>query len=543
MTGWSRDEAAGRPLEEVLQIVDGTTREPAADPTERTIGGNQTPNLVANFILIRRDGSESAVEHTAAPIHDRQGLVTGAAIVLRDTSEARAMSLRMSHLASHDPLTDLPNRLLLADRLARALALAHRHQGRLAVLFLDIDRFKYINDSLGHILGDELLRAVGREVTLCVRSSDTVSRHGGDEFVVVLSELEHPEDAARGAQKIITALARPHRLAGHELHITVSIGISVYPDDGEDAETLLQSADTALYHAKDQGRDGYQFFKPDLSVRAVERQSIEMGLHRALDGREFELLYQPKMNLRTGAVAGAEALIRWRHPDRGLVEPAQFVPIAEDCGLIKPIGRWVLHEACRQAQAWQDAGLSPIPVSVNISAVEFRSSGFLNNIVEVLKETRLDPRYLEIELTESVLMAHVEATTSVLHALKNLGVHLAIDDFGTGWSSLSYLRHFPIDALKVDKSFVQEITSGSSAAPIVSAVISMGRSLNHRVIAEGVETRDQLAFLRAEDCGEGQGYYFSRPLVAQQFARVLETGKTQVVSGSQHLESARSSLA
>jgi EAL domain-containing protein (putative c-di-GMP-specific phosphodiesterase class I) len=236
------------------------------------------------------------------------------------------------------------------------------------------------------------------------------------------------------------------------------------------------------------------------------------------------------VNLKTGAVVGAEALIRWRHPDRGLVEPAEFVPIAEDCGLIKPIGRWVVHEACRQAQAWQDAGLRPIPVSVNVSAVEFRSKGFLKNIVDILKETSLDPRYLEIELTESVLMKHVEATNAVLHALKTLGVQLAIDDFGTGWSSLSYLRHFPIDALKVDKSFVQEITSGSSAAPIVSAVISMGKSLNHRVIAEGVETRHQLAFLQAEDCGEGQGYLFSRPLPAQQFARVLETGTTQLVS-------------
>jgi len=432
---------------------------------------------------------------------------------------------------------------LLGDRLARALALAHRHQGRLAVLFLDIDRFKYINDSLGHILGDELLRAVGREVTMCVRSSDTVSRHGGDEFVVVLSELDRAEDAAMGAQKIVAALARPHNLAGHELHITVSIGISVYPDDGEDAETLLQSADTALYHAKDQGRDCYQFFKPELNVRAVERQSIESGLHSALDRREFELFYQPMMNLKTGAIVGAEALIRWRHPDRGLVEPAQFVPIAEDCGLIKPIGRWVLHEACRQAQAWQDAGLRAIPVSVNISAVEFRSKGFLENIVDILAETRLDPRYLEIELTESVLMAHVEATNSVLHALKTLGVQLAIDDFGTGWSSLSYLRHFPIDALKVDKTFVQEITSGSSSAPIVSAVISMGRSLKRRVVAEGVETRDQLAFLQGEDCNEGQGFYFSRPLVAQQFACVLETGKTRDVSRSQLLESARSSRA
>jgi diguanylate cyclase (GGDEF)-like protein len=432
----------------------------------------------------------------------------------------------------------LPNRLLLGDRLARALALAHRHQRQLAVLFLDIDRFKYINDSLGHALGDDLLRAVGREVTMCVRSSDTVSRQGGDEFVVVLSELEHAEDAAMGAQKIIAALARPHKLAGHELHITVSIGISVYPDDGEDAETLLQSADTALYHAKDQGRDCYQFFRSDLNVRAVERQSIEAGLHRALDQREFELLYQPKLNLKTGAVVGAEALIRWRHPHRGLLEPAQFVPIAEDCGLIKPIGRWVVHEACRQAQAWHDAGLKPIPVSVNISAVEFRSKGFLQNVVDILKQTCLDPRYLEIELTESALMAHVEATNAVLHSLKTLGVQLAIDDFGTGWSSLSYLRQFPIDALKVDKSFVQEITSGSTAAPIVSAVISMGKSLKHRVIAEGVETQDQLAFLQAEDCGEGQGYYFSRPLVAQQFAWVLETGTTQVVGRS--LELARS---
>jgi diguanylate cyclase (GGDEF)-like protein/PAS domain S-box-containing protein len=529
MTGWPRAEAAGRPLEEVLQMIN-CTLEPAVDSIERETLEDQTPNLISSCTLIRRDGSESAIEQSTTPIHDRLGLVAGATIVFRDISAARERSLRMSHLASHDPLTDLPNRLLLGDRLARSLALAQRHRRRLAVLFLDIDRFKHINDSLGHTLGDELLRAVGREVTTCVRSSDTVSRHGGDEFVIVLSELEHAEDAATGAQKIVAALALPRQLAGHELHITVSIGISVFPDDGEDAETLLQCADTALYHAKNQGRDCYQFFKPDLNVRAVERQSIEAGLHSALDKREFELLYQPKMNLKTGAVVGAEALLRWRHPDRGLVEPAQFVPIAEDCGLIKPIGRWVVHEACRQAQAWQDAGLPPIPVSVNISAVEFRSNGFLKNIVDILKETCLDPRYLEIELTESVLMAHVEATNSVLHALKTLGVQLAIDDFGTGWSSLSYLRQFPIDALKVDKSFVQEITSGSSAAPIVSAVISMGRSLKHRVVAEGVETRDQLAFLQAEDCGEGQGYYFSRPLVAQQFARVLETITAPVAS-------------
>lgn len=529
MTGWSRAEAVGRPIEEVLQILDEATHEPAADSMEEVIPGNHTPNVVSNRILVRRDGSESVIEYSGAPIRNRVGLVIGASIVLRDISAALAMSARMSYLASHDPLTDLPNRLLLGDRLGRALALARRNQTRLAVLFLDIDRFKYINDSLGHMLGDELLRAVGREVTMCVRSSDTVSRQGGDEFVVVLADLRHAEDAAIGAQKIIEAVARPHKIAVHELRISVSIGISVYPDDGEDGETLLKSADLALYHAKDEGRDCYRFFKPELNVRAVERQSIIAGLHSALDRREFELVYQPKLNLKTGSIVGAEALIRWRHPDRGLVEPLQFVPIAEECGLIRPIGRWVVREACRQAHAWQEAGLRPIPVSVNISAVEFGGKGFLTNLVDILNETCLDPRYLEIELTESVLMAHVEATNAVLHALKALGVQLAIDDFGTGWSSLSYLRRFPIDALKVDKSFVHEISSGSSVAPIVTAVIGMGKSLNYRVIAEGVETPDQLAFLKAEDCDEGQGYYFSRPLVAQQFARVLATGTTQAV--------------
>jgi diguanylate cyclase (GGDEF)-like protein len=444
---------------------------------------------------------------------------------LRRLSEETA--LQFSHLASHDALTDLPNRLLLADRLARALALAHRHYRRLAVLFLDIDHFKSINDSLGHQRGDELLRAVARELVNCVRTSDTVSRHGGDEFVVLLAEMERGQDAAVCARKIIAALARPHMLSGQELRITVSIGISVYPDDGDDAETLLKTADMALYQAKAEGRDGYQFFTPDLNVRAVERRLIETGLRSALDRQEFELHYQPKMDLRTGVVVGAEALIRWRHPDRGLVEPAQFVRIAEECGLIKPIGRWVVREACLQAQAWQDAGLGAIPVSVNVSAVEFGAKDFLGNLIEILKETGLDPRSLEIELTESVLMAHVEASNAVLNALKNLGVHLAIDDFGTGWSSLSYLRHFPIDALKIDKSFVQGISSSSGTAPIVRAMISMGKSLKLRIIAEGIETRDQLAFLQSEDCAEGQGYLFSRPLAAEPFARMLETGMTE----------------
>jgi diguanylate cyclase (GGDEF)-like protein/PAS domain S-box-containing protein len=526
MTGWTQSEAAGRPLAEVLHIIDSVTREPVSDPTEQALLDGQVSEMVSICILIRRDGSESTVERSATVICDRLGMVIGTAIVLRDVSAARAMSLRMSHLASHDPLTDLPNRLLLRDRLTRALALAHRHERQLAVLFVDIDRFKHVNDSLGHALGDELLRIVGREMTMCVRSSDTVSRHAGDEFVVVLSELEHSEDAALGATKIIAAVARPHELSGHQLHITASIGISVYPEDGADAETLLKRAEMALYHAKEQGRDGFQFFEPGLNMRAVERQLIEAGIHTALARQEFELFYQPKLNLKTGRIVGAEALLRWHHPDRGLIAPAAFVPIAEDSGLIKPIGRWVVHEACRQARAWQDAGLRPIPVSVNISAIEFLSQGFLNNIVDILNETRLDPRYLEIELTERALMTNLEATSSVLLALKTVGVQLAVDDFGTGWSSLTHLSRLPIDALKVDQSFVQAITPGSNAAAIVSTVISMGRTLKQRVIAEGVETRGQLEFLEAENCDEGQGFYFSLPMVAQEFARGLATRRT-----------------
>jgi diguanylate cyclase (GGDEF)-like protein/PAS domain S-box-containing protein len=524
MTGWPRAEAAGRPLQEVLRIVDGVTKEPIEDPLTRAVRGSEGSNLVSHSMLIRRDGVEAPVDVSTAPIHDRRGLMLGMVSVFHDMSAINATSQHMSHLASHDPLTDLPNRLLLSDRLGRALSLAQRHQRGLAVLFLDLDRFKYVNDSLGHAVGDQLLQALARDLAMCVRSSDTVSRQGGDEFVVVLSELEHPGDAALGAKKIMAVVAQPHQIAGNELNVTASIGISVFPDDGDDAETLMKSADIAMYHAKDQGRNRYRFFKPDMNVHAVERQTIETGLRGALKRQEFVLYYQPKINLKTGAIVGGEALIRWRRPDRTLVEPAQFVPIAEECGLIVPIGRWVVHEACQQAQAWQEAGLQPIPVAVNISAVEFRSGSFLHSIAAILKETCLDPRYLEIELTESVLMAQNEPTTSVLRALKDLGVQLAIDDFGVGYSSLSYLRHFPIDALKVDKSFVQGITSSPDAGAIVRAVIGMGRSLHHRVIAEGVETLDQFAFLQAEDCSEGQGYYFSRPLVAEQFAHSLETG-------------------
>jgi diguanylate cyclase (GGDEF)-like protein/PAS domain S-box-containing protein len=524
MTGWSRKEAVGRPLVDVLQIVDGVTREPARSPIELAVQRNEPVGLSANCILIRRDGFESPIEDSAAPIHDRVGNAIGAVMVFHDVSAAQAMVLKMSHLAQHDFLTDLPNRVLLNDRLTQAISLAHRHRKQLAVLFLDLDLFKNINDSLGHLVGDKLLQSVAKRLVTCVRGSDTVSRQGGDEFVALLPDIEHSEDAARRAENIISAMAAHHSVAGYDLNINMSIGISVYPSDGEDAETLIKNADVAMYHAKQNGRNNYQFFRQEMNDRAVERHVLEADLRRALAGRELVLHYQPKVNLETGEITGAEALIRWRHPTRGLLFPGQFVTIAEESGLIVPMGRWVLREACRQLRSWLDAGLRPSLVAINISAVEFRSKDFLEGVRNILKETRLGPGHLEIELTESVLMQDGESTTAVLQSLKAMGVQLAIDDFGTGYSSLSYLKRFPIDALKIDKSFVRDIATDPDDATIVRAMIGMGNSLNKRVSAEGVETWEQLAFLRAEHCGEGQGYYFGRPVVAEEYATLLRNG-------------------
>jgi len=340
----------------------------------------------------------------------------------------------------------------------------------------------------------------------------------------VLSQVTHVEDAAISAAKIISELKREHSIGEHCLRVTVSIGISTYPGDGEDGETLLKNADTAMYRAKEYGRDNYQFFTPDMGFQAVERQSLESQLRYALERHELLLHYQPKVNLKTGAITSVEALVRWQHPERGLLLPGQFLTIAEDTGMIVAIGQWVLREACRQTREWLDAGLLAVPVAVNISSVEFRSDQFLEGVQVALKNACLDPRYLELELTETVLMRHAESAAHAIEQLKAIDVRLAVDDFGTGYSSLSYLTRFPTDALKVDQSFVHDIIVSAHDAIVVSAIISMGKSLKHRVIAEGVETPEQLAFLQAHGCDEGQGYYFSRPLVAKQFAKLLETG-------------------
>lgn len=524
MTGWSREDARGHPIAEVMQIIHGTTREPERNPVERVLRMNRPMSLTAGTVLIRRDGKEASIEDSAAPIHDLSGQIAGAVIVFHDITAAQAMRMKMAHLAHHDFLTDLPNRVLLNDRITQAIALAKRRGTHLAVLFLDLDNFKHINDSLGHEIGDKLLRSVALRLSACVRGSDTVSRLGGDEFVVLVTEDKYAEDAALTADKILAVLAAPHSIDKHELHVTTSIGISVYQADGEDTETLIKNADTAMYHAKEKGRDNYQFFRREMNVRAVERQVIESHLRHALERQEFVLHYQPKVNLATGAITGAEALLRWMHPEWGIVLPERFVPIAEDCGLIVPIGRWVLREACAQARRWEDAGLKPASIAVNISALEFRREDFVEGVRAILRETGLASCRLQLEITESVLMHNAASSTAILQQLKDMGVQLAVDDFGTGYSSLSYLHLFPIDVLKIDGSFVHDIDSINGNGIIVSAVIAMGTSLKQRVIAEGVEKQAQLAFLKAQHCEEGQGYFFSRPLVAEQFAALLATG-------------------
>ena len=527
LTGWSWEEASGRPFANVLRLIDGVTRQPSQNPMDVAIVLDKTVDLSSNCILVRRDGSESAIEDSAAPIHDRDGRCTGAVIVFHDVTVARSIAQQMAHSAQHDFLTGLPNRMLLADRLTQAIAMANRSHDKVAVLFLDLDGFKHVNDSLGHSLGDKLLKTVGDRLQAAVRKSDTVSRHGGDEFVILLSSIQQSEDSLNRVKDVISKVILPYSIDGHDLHLSVSIGISIYPDDSDSAEQLIQDADNAMYHAKEQGNNNYRFFREVMNVQAIRRQYLETGLHRALERHEFLLHYQPKVNLNSGQIVGVEALLRWRHPERGLIPPVEFIPLAESTGLITPIGRWVLREACMQAREWRRAGLPHIGMAVNISAVEFRDKDFLANLRSTLDEAGMNPVNLELELTESVLMRHVESTDLLLRELHAMGVRLTVDDFGTGYSSLSYLSRFPIGCLKIDRSFVQRINSEQNDDLIIRAVIGMGQSLNQRVVAEGVETQEQLAFLQLLGCDEGQGYYFSHPVPAQEITSLLEIALTR----------------
>ena len=515
--------------------------EKAADLRQDTAGLRQilanqrqeTADLLEKALRTEKVAAKSkAVMNARAKLQMHEAnehLISATMHALKMTEVAEQATKDMAYMAEHDFLTGLPNRALLADRLAQSIAHAQRHGNKVALMYLDLDHFKHINDSLGHAVGDQLLQSVAKRLQECVpRHSDTVSRQGGDEFVILLSEVGELQEAALTAKKLIKAVAMPLFVGDHRLHVTLSIGISLYPDDGKDVETVMRNADTAMYHAKKSGRNNYQAFTRDMNVRAVARQSIEVALHHALEQHEFVLHYQPKVNLKTGAITGAEALLRWKRSGRRLISPLQFVSIAEECGLILPIGKWVLREACRQTQAWLQSGITLAQIAVNVSSVEFHGKGFLAGVRTILDETGLDPHRLEFELTESGLMQDTQQTTEILHELKDLGVKIAIDDFGTGYSSLSYLWRFPIDVLKIDQSFVQAIEGngdnrGEAGEAIVSAVIAMGKSLKQRVVAEGIETRKQLAFLQSQRCAEGQGYYFGRPVTAKKFATLLGT--------------------
>lgn len=537
MTGWSQQQAEGSLISDTFHIVDGVSRELIPEPFKHAKPLASASSSSPDTVLIRQDGSEISVEGSVSHIHGREGGVIGSVIILRDVSASRAMTKQMTHSVQHDSLTNLPNRLLLNDRIAQAIALAHRNGHRLALLFLDLDGFKHINDSLGHPIGDLLIQAVASRLLNAIRAPDTASRQGGDEFVILLTEIKAQEDAGVVARRILRDLEDPHCVGSHKLHITASIGISLYPDDGMDAETLIRNADIAMYQAKENERQGYQFFKAEMNVRAIERQFLEENLRRAISGGELALHYQPKINLRTGEILGTEALLRWTHPERGLISPAEFIPVAEDSGLILPIGLWALGEACRQAQEWAAAG-TPLSVAVNVSAVQFRHRDFLSMLFSILDESGLDPRLLEIEVTESLLMKRPDLTSGILHQLRAKGISVAVDDFGTGYSSLSYLHKFPLDALKIDQSFIRQISSARGAG-IVNAIIDMGKNLGLRIVAEGVETRQELSFLQSRQCEEAQGYYFSPPVSGHMFTALLKSSKLTGLDGFIEMPSPR----
>jgi diguanylate cyclase (GGDEF)-like protein/PAS domain S-box-containing protein len=477
----------------------------------------------------RKSGDSYPKWLTLSALRDTNGRIANYIEIFSDVSERKEREERVRHLAHHDALTGLPNRVLLTDRITQALALAQRNDTRAAVMFLDLDRFKNVNDSLGHSAGDKLLQEVATRLKAAMRASDTVSRLGGDEFVILMPDAADQAAIAVAARKVLEAIGRPYQVDGHELTSTPSLGIAVYPADGQDVETLLRNADAAMYHAKESGRNNYQFFTQDMNARALERLSLERSLRRALQRDELRLHYQPQYDLGTGRIVGVEALIRWEHPVEGLVSPARFMPFAEETGLILPIGAWVLQKACCQNRDWQREGLPAVRMSVNISAVQFRQAGFAETVRQALADSGLDARYLELEVTESVIMHDADRVTATLGELKQMGLELAIDDFGTGYSSLNYLKRFPIDRLKIDQSFVRDIPSDGEDAAIISAIIGLTRNLGLRTIAEGVETHEQLEFLRGQGCDEVQGYLLSRPLAPLACAQLLREGQAAPV--------------
>jgi len=471
----------------------------------------------------RRSGELYWQSALITPIKNTEGVVTHFIGLLDDLSEIKKTERIFEHLAFHDALTDLPNQILFNDRLELSLGHARRFDQMLGVMLLDLDRFKLINETLGHSSGDCLIRLVGERLSACLREGDTLARRGGGEFLLLLPGLNSFRESLRLAQSLLEAFKQPFHADGRELYLTASLGISLFPEDGTDARTLMQNADTALYDAKDAGRNNYKFFKLKHNTTAYERLSLENAFHHSLDRNEFRVFYQPQVSLRTGEIVGMEALVRWQHPEHGLLYPDQFIPLAEETGLIVPLGKWVLETACAQNQAWQTQGFPPLRVGVNLSARQFQEPELVETVLKILAATGLQPEFLELELTESILMKDIGITTMILRWLNKKGIRIAIDDFGTGYSSLMYLKRFPIDTLKIDRSFVSDVLINTDNAALVSAISSLAQNLGLNVVAEGVETEDQQAFLRGLHCTEVQGFLFSPALPPEEFIALFKS--------------------
>lgn len=518
--GYSKAEVLGQPIDLLY-----------ANPSDgRQLHKNSMHGGFTGEATNKKKNGEIFTSYVSATVmHDTKGNAVGVMGISRDITERKRVEDTIIHQAYHDALTNLANRRLFMDRLAQALTRAPWHNRRVAVLFLDLDHFKSINDALGHSVGDQLLQAVAERLTACVRVGDTVARLGGDEFAIALADIARTSDVPKLAQKIIDTLSTPYALEGREFFTTASIGISICPDDTQDPESLVKNADIAMYRAKKHGRNNYQHYSPDMNAQAFERLAIETSLRHALERDEFFLEYQPQINIETSRIIGYEALVRWRHPDLGMMPPGTFIPLAEESGLIVPIGEWVLRTACAQNKAWQAVGLPPIHVAVNVSPRQLWHDDLLQVVERALMETGLDPTYLELELTESVMRDSDEAI-QLLSQLQSMGVQIAIDDFGTGYSSLSHLKRYPINKLKVDQSFVRDIGHDSHDRAIVKAIIALAQSLNMRAVAEGVETEVQMAYLRSLKCDEAQGYLLGRPMSAQAASKLLTDQNTLIAT-------------
>jgi diguanylate cyclase (GGDEF)-like protein/PAS domain S-box-containing protein len=527
-------ELLGRRRDELLGAHASSCLDPGllADTLAALRRGDKVQDVEASHTLA--DGARRTLSVSANAMYDSNDVPSAFVYVLADITSRKEAEERIRFLAYFDNLTDLPNRAQFNEQLGRTLADAAANNRKLAMFFLDLDRFKRINDTLGHGAGDQLLQAVAERIRNCVRHCDfltarsgresqsIIARLGGDEFIVVLSDIVRAEDSAIVARRILDVLAEPFGIDNHEVFVSASVGISLYPRDGHDAQALLKNADTAMYHAKDAGRNNYQFYQPSMNAATMERLALESDLRKALERGELELYYQPQVNYRTGKVIGSEALLRWRHPVRGLMAPADFVHLAEEAGLLAPIGEWVLRTACSQTYLWQQSGYGPMHIAVNLSERQFRQHNLVETVAKALNESGLAPRALDLELTENIIMDHSPETLKTLYELKAMGIKISVDDFGTGYSSLGYLKRFPVDLIKIDHTFVRDLATSPDDAAITTAIIAMARSLKLEVLAEGVETPAQAEFLIDHGCALMQGYMFGRPLPAPKFERLLK---------------------